>query len=283
MAARVLTPKPSVPMLASRQLLQKFGIHPKDKQAVKLKMAGTRALCIATNQGVLDIGVATGVFASELTVPYYCFLDAGMQVDVASPLGGIVPVDPLSMKEEIRTPEDDRLLSDQVFRQKLMRSLPIGDLDFTAYDIIYFAGGWGAAFDLGQSEELGRKVTAAYAAGRVLGGICHGPLGLLRGRTPDGELIVKGRRLTSVTDKQVRELGIGITPLHPETALREAGALFESKTHKARDFFANHFVADGDLITGQNQNAGPMVARLMMQRVLAKRASKRKDPHDAVR
>jgi putative intracellular protease/amidase len=246
-------------------------------------MAGTRALCIATNHGVLDIGVATGVFASELTVPYYCFLDAGMQVDVASPLGGIIPVDPLSMKEEIRTPEDDRLLGDQVFRQKLMRSLPIANLDFSTYDIIYFAGGWGAAFDLGQSEELGRKVSAAFAAGRVLGGICHGPLGLLRGRTPSGELIVKGRRLTSVTDKQVRELGIGVTPLHPETALREAGALFEGKTHKARDFFANHFVADGDLITGQNQNAGPMVARLMMQRVLAKRASKRKDGDDVVR
>ena len=79
--------------------------------------------------------------------------------------------------------------------------------------------------------------------------------------------------MTAVTDKQVRELGIGITPLHPETALREAGALFEGKTHPARDFFANHFVADGDLITGQNQNAGPMVARLMMQRVLAKRAA----------
>jgi hypothetical protein len=36
-------------------------------------------------------------------------------------------------------------------------------------------------------------------------------------------------------------------------------------------------VADGDLITGQNQNAGPMVARLMMQLVLAKAiAGKRK-------
>ena len=50
------------------------------------------------------------------------------------------------------------------------------------------------------------------------------------------------------------------------------GALFEGKRHPARDFFANHFVADGDLITGQNQNAGPMVARLMMQRVLDKRS-----------
>ena len=111
MNARTLTPKPSVPKLASRSLLQRFGIHPKDRDAVRLDMSGTRALCIATNHGVLDIGVPTGVFGSELTVPYYVFLDAGMRVDVASPRGGVIPVDPLSMKELIRTPDDDRLLA----------------------------------------------------------------------------------------------------------------------------------------------------------------------------
>jgi len=272
MGSRTLIGKPSVPKLASRKLLQQFGVHPADRDAVVLDLRGASALCIATNHGVLDIGVPTGVFASELTVPYYCFLDAGMTVDVASPRGGVVPVDPLSMKAPIRTPDDDRLLGDAAFRDKLMQSLAIGDLAFTTYDIIYFAGGWGAAFDLGQSATLGRKVSDAFAAGKVIGGICHGPLGLLNARTPDGNLVVKGRRLTAVTDKQIHELGIEITPLHPETALRNAGALFECRHHKARDFFANHFVADGDLITGQNQNAGPMVARLMMQRVLAKRA-----------
>jgi putative intracellular protease/amidase len=273
MADRTIVKKPSAPKLATRHLLQQFGVHPKDRDAVSLDMRGTRALCIATNHGVLDIGVATGVFGSELTVPYYVFLDAGMQVDVASPLGAVIPVDPLSMKEMIRTPEDDRMLGDPVFRDKLTNSLAIADVDFTSYDIVYFAGGWGAAFDLGQSDLLGRKVSEAWAARRVVGGICHGPLGLLRARTPEGELIVKGRHVTAVTNKQVHEVGVEITPLHPETALREAGAQYESETHPAKDFFANHFVADGDLITGQNQNAGPMVARLMMQRVLAKQAA----------
>lgn len=273
MASRTLTGKPSAPKLASRRLLQKFGVHPKDREAVALDMRGTRALCVATNHGVLDIGVATGVFGSELTVPYYVFLDAGMQVDVASPRGGVIPVDPLSMDATIRTPDDDRMLGDRDFRDKLANSLAIADLDFTAYDIIYFAGGWGAAFDLGQSDELGRKVSEAWAAGRVVGGICHGPLGLLRARTADGGLLVKGRHLTAVTDKQIHELGVAITPLHPETALRQAGALFEGTRHPARDFFANHYVADGNLITGQNQNAGPMVARMMMQRVLANAAA----------
>ena len=39
-----------------------------------------------------------------------------------------------------------------------------------------------------------------------------------------------------------------------------------------RDVLANHVVEDGDLITGQNQNAAPMVARLMVQRILANEA-----------
>jgi putative intracellular protease/amidase len=273
MSDRITVRTPSAPKLATRHLIQKFGVHPADAEAVTLDLRGFKALCIATNHGVLDIGVPTGVFGSELTVPYYAFLDAGMVVDLASPRGGVIPVEPLSMKELIRTPDDDRMLGDERFRQQLMQSLAIADIDFKAYDIIYFAGGWGAAFDLGQSEQLGHKVSEAFAAGRVIGGICHGPLGLLKARKPNGEPLVLNRRITAVTDKQIHELGVEITPLHPETALRAAGAAFECRHHPARDFFANYYLADGDLITGQNQNAGPMVARLMMQRVLDKAAA----------
>jgi len=274
MTQRLIDPKPSVLGLAGRAILRGLGTHPNDSAAQHFNLAGRRALCIATNHGVLDLGVPTGLFGSELTAPYYCFLDAGMKVDVASVKGGIVPVEPLSMKESLRTADDDRMLADDELRAKLMDSLAIAGLDFTGYDLVYFAGGWGAAYDLGQSDLLGEKVSEAHAAGRVLGGICHGPLGLLRARRPDGELLVKGRRLTAVTDRQVRQLGVSITPLHPESALRAAGARFEGRTHPLRDFFANHFVVDGDLVTGQNQNAGPMVARLMMQRVLDQRQSR---------
>jgi len=273
MTTQLLDPKPSPLALAGRALLRQLGAHPEDREAVPFDLAGSRALCVATNHGVLDIGVPTGVFASELTVPYYAFLDAGMQVDLASPAGGVVPVEPLSVKEAIRTPSDDRALGDTDLRARLMDSLPIAEVDFTRYDLVYFAGGWGAAFDLGQSALLGIRVSEAYAAGRVIGGICHGPLGLLQARGPDGGLLVKGRRITAVTDRQVRQLGVEITPLHPESALRAAGARFEGRTHPVRDFFANYYVADDRLITGQNQNAGPMVARLMMERVRSLRAA----------
>lgn len=271
MTDRILDPVPSLAQRAGRGLLRRVGLHPEDAGREQVHVTGARALCIASSHAVLDIGVATGVFASELTVPYYAFIDAGLSVDVASIAGGIVPVDPLSVKPAIRCADDDRMLADPKLRQKLARSLPVADTDFAAYDIVYLAGGWGAAFDFAQSDALARRMSEAYAAGRILGGICHGPLGLLRARTPDGELVIRGRRLTAVTDRQVRQLGITLTPLHPESALRGAGARFESRTHALRDFFANHFVADGDLITGQNQNAGPMVARLMLERLREKR------------
>jgi hypothetical protein len=60
--------------------------------------------------------------------------------------------------------------------------------------------------------------------------------------------------------------------MHPETELRAKGALFECAT-RFRDPFANHWVVDGNLVTGQNQNAGPMVARELMRLVLAAAAS----------
>src|SRR5690606_23379849 len=89
---------PPRPARALRKLLQRFGLRPDDAGATDFERTGRRALVIATDHGVLDIGKATGVFASEMTVPYYAFLDAGMEVDVASPAGGVIPVDPLSLR-----------------------------------------------------------------------------------------------------------------------------------------------------------------------------------------
>ncbi len=252
------------PARAIRKVLQRLGMHPEDTETTDADGAGRRALIVATNHGVLDVGKPTGVFASEMTVPYYAFADAGMSVDIASPNGGVIPVDPQSVRAPLRTEACDRFLADDEFKAKVNNSLAIGEVDIAAYSIVFLAGGWGAAFDFGFSEELGRKITEANQRGSVIGGVCHGPLGLLKAKAADGSPLVAGRRVTGVTDKQVRELRITATPQHPETELRKAGALFESVT-RFRDPLANHWVVDGNLVTGQNQNAGPMVAREMLR------------------
>ena len=253
-----------LPVRLLRKVLQRVGLHPDDPDSAEFDLAGRRALVVATNAGQLGVGKPTGVFASEMTVPYYAFLDAGMDVEVASPAGGVVPVDPQSLKPVIRTSDDDRFLADDVLKAKVTDSLAIGDLDMGDYDVVFLAGGWGAAFDFGFSEALGTKITEANAAGKLIGGVCHGPLGLINAKAADGSPLVKGRRVSGVTDKQVKELGITATPHHPETELRAKGAVFESQT-KRRDPLANHWVVDDNLVTGQNQNAAPMVARELMQ------------------
>ena len=264
-------------LLALPTILHKAGLHP-EYTGETVELPGMRALVITTSHGVLAApgetgGKPSGVAASEMTHPYYTFLDAGMEVDVASIKGGEIPVDPQTLRYMIRTPEDDRYLADPVLQAKVENSIPIDAIDFTRYDIVFLAGGWGAAYDLGQSPVLAGKISEAYYSDRepVLGGVCHGVLGLINARDLDGKLLIAGRRMTGVSDKQVRELGIEVTPLHPETELRKAGARYESQT-AFRDLLATHVVVDDEkrFVTGQNQNSGLETAHVMM-RVLAER------------
>ena len=249
--------------------LRAAGLHPQ-YDIPPFDLSGRRALIVATNQATLgESGKPTGVFASELTIPYFAFQDAGMQVDIASPKGGIVPVEPSSMRWPLATRADRRFKGDVAAMRKLDISLRVSELDASDYDIVFLAGGWGAAYDLGQSLDLGEFVTQANAQGTVIGGVCHGPLGLLQAKDIDGNPLVQGRALTAVSDAQVEQLGIEFTPLHPETELRKAGALYESET-AFRDMFATRVVVDGNLVTGQNQNSGAETAHRMMDLVNGK-------------
>jgi putative intracellular protease/amidase len=97
-----------------------------------------------------------------------------------------------------------------------------------------------------------------------LGSVCHGALGFLMATKPDGSPLVEGMTVTAVTDKQVEELGIEITPQHPETELRALGANFVSDT-AFRDFFATYVAVDGNIVTGQNQNSSGETAQTLLR------------------
>ena len=252
------------------KILKFFGLHP-DYIGTSYSLPGKKALIIATNQAELNKhgktgGKATGAFASEITAAYYDFIDASMQVDIASIKGGKIPIEPQSLSYFLKTSEDKRFLQDPELKEKVKNSKKITDIDFTTYDIIFLAGGWGAAYDLGYSDELGQKISDAYYTGNsIIGGVCHGPLGLIRAKDKDGNLLIAGRRMTAVTDKQIKQLFITATPQHPEAELRKAGALFESQS-KLIDMFATHVVTDDEkrFVTGQNQNSGHETAHKMM-------------------
>ena len=79
----------------------------------------------------------------EAAVPYNVFSDAGMEVDIVSILGGAVP-----HEDTPKTPGVKRFLNSTTAMAKLNNSSKIDDVDFAEYDVVFMAGGWGAAFDL---------------------------------------------------------------------------------------------------------------------------------------
>jgi len=253
-------------------ILHTAGLHPEFQGEIAGPLPGRRALIITTSHDVLSApgettGDETGVMASELTHPYYSFLQSGLEIDVASIKGGQVPVDPQTLNFVVRTPEDERYMDDAVLQAKVTNSIAVEDVDFTVYDIVFLSGGWGAAYDLGQSPVLGKKISEAYYSEKkpLIGGVCHGVLGLIKALDSEGNLLIAGRKMTGVTDKQIKELGIEVTPLHPETELRKAGARFEANS-AFRDVLATHTVVDEEkrFVTGQNQNSGRETAQAML-------------------
>lgn len=258
-----------------------------------LDVSGMKALVITTSQSTLDkvcpdtgatlkTGKATGVYASEMTEPYYVFLDAGLQVDIASIKGGIIPIEKLSLNPLVRTKYDSRFLKDDEALTKTAHSLCIADLDFTEYDVIFLAGGWGAAYDLAQSSELSKQISDAYANGVLMGSVCHGALGFIGAVKPDGSELVRGVRVTGVSNRQVKQLGITVTPKHPETELKAAGAEY-SCNHKLVEMTANHVVVDAKhrIVSAQNQKGGVEAAVKALE-ILAADKLQRARPAKAV-
>ena len=79
-------------------LLKSLGLHP-DFDSKTFELDGKKALIVASSHDILNLpgevrGKPTGVASPELTVPYYEFMNSGMDVDLASIKGGEIPIDP---------------------------------------------------------------------------------------------------------------------------------------------------------------------------------------------
>jgi putative intracellular protease/amidase len=251
--------------------------HQSNTARISYNLRGHKALIITTSQATLDkvdqstgavikVGKATGVYASEMTEPYYTFADATVEVDIASILGGKIPIEKLSLLPFVRTDEDIRYLKDDILKNKVNNSIPIIDVTIAEYDIIFLSGGWGAAYDFAQSSDLASKISQAYDSKIILGAVCHGPLGFIGATKPDGSPLVENVKLTAVTNKQLKQLMVENTPRHPETELRKANAIYEHKSGLI-DMFRSHVVVDTNhqIVTGQNQKGGIEAAQKALE------------------
>lgn len=241
-----------------------------EKRGKVYNLRGKRALIVATSHDKLGAEScttckSTGAASPEMTVPFLIFRDAGVDVTIATIEGGDVPIDSVA---KFYTHWDTAFWGDASAVAATKGTQPVSAVNFTDFDLVYMVGGWGAAYDLGYSEALGRGVTAAFAAGKVLGSVCHGALGFINALKPDGSLLVKGTVMTGVTNRQVQQLGIGkITPMHPEEELVKRGALYKASRGILTDIDQSLVVEDGNIVTGQNQNSACETAQKMLDKL----------------
>jgi putative intracellular protease/amidase len=131
-------------------------------------LSGKSALLVVTSHSKLGDQTctdckATGVYGEELFAPYYMFKDAGMNTTIVTIDGGDVPVDPTYNTTLYRTSWDKRWWADPQAYADSHNTLSVDKVDFSKYDIVFMAGGWGAAWDMGTSDALAAGITKVYA------------------------------------------------------------------------------------------------------------------------
>ncbi|OZA23320.1 MAG: glutamine amidotransferase [Hydrogenophilales bacterium 17-64-11] len=219
-------------------------------------------MIVTSNARMGDTGKPTGVWAEELATPYFALVDAGVEVELASPAGGPAPIDPASLKGKGENEAIiERFLADTTLQNRIAATRKVSELDPAAYDAIFFPGGHGTMWDLPTDPGVKSAVEAAYANNKIIASVCHGAAGLVAATRPDGKPIVHGKRVNAFTDAEEAAAGLTqIVPFPLETRLRELGGQFEGAPN-----WQAYAVRDGQLITGQNPQSSARVAQYVLE------------------
>lgn len=202
-----------------------------------------KLLIVTTNSSGDDSISETGVYLEEFAVPFLVFEKSDIEMTIASPEGGLSPVDENSMS--CSNPQEwDKCI-------KILRNTKrLSQVNYKDFDGVYFPGGHGPMFDLAQSDEVAKIVEYFYNSRKLVSAICHGPAAFVKTN------IVKGKRITAFTNEEEKIVKLdNLVPFLLETKLRELGAEFV-----AQKPWSEHVEVDGNLITGQNQKSALLIA-----------------------
>ncbi len=228
-----------------------------------------KILMVLTSHDQLgDTGRKTGFWLEEFAAPYYVFLDAGVQLTLASPKGGQPPVDPKSDLPENQTPAMARFKQDPAAQKALSQTVRLADVKAQDYDTVFFPGGHGPMWDLAESPDSIALIESFYNSGKPVALVCHSP-GVLRHVTYKGAPIVKGKRVTGFTNDEEEAMHLTkVVPFLVEDELKRLGANFE-KVPNWQPFS----IVDGRLVTGQNPASSTGAAEALLKVVAAEKAA----------
>ncbi|UFH47310.1 type 1 glutamine amidotransferase domain-containing protein [Flavobacterium galactosidilyticum] len=226
-----------------------------------------KVLFVLTSHDKLgNTGEKTGFWTEEFAAPYYELADKGVQIDIATPLGGQPPIDPKSEDPSAATADTKRLDKDTEVLAKLKNTKKLTDVNQEDYDAVFYPGGHGPLWDLAEDKTSIALIEAFYTNKKPVAFVCHSP-GALKNVKVNGEYLVKGKKVTGFSNSEEEAVGLTkVVPFLLEDVLQSNGATYS----KVGDW-QPYAVEDGLLITGQNPASSTLVAQKLLNQLNLKK------------
>jgi putative intracellular protease/amidase len=227
-----------------------------------------KILIVVTNVPEYEkVGYRTGLWLGELTHFWDVAEGAGYPMEIVSPSGGYVPLDPESLiLSEVghavgMQGELSQRYEDRGFMNLLRNTQKVSDVDTGRYYAIYLTGGHGVMFDFPQDLALAHLVAQFYESDKIVAAVCHGPAGLLQAKLSDGDFLIKGKKVTGFSwHEELLAKRDHAVPFSLEEELQRRGA----KYRKSLVPFTSYVLEDGRLITGQNPASAKAVGKAVV-------------------
>ena len=221
-----------------------------------------KILIVLTSHDQLgDTGKKTGFWLEEFAGLYYVLKDAGAAITVASPKGGLPPLDPKSEMPELQTELTKRFRTDTGAQAELANTKKLADMSADDFDAVFYPGGHGPMWDMPDNATSIALIEAFVKADKPVGAVCHAPVALINVRGKDGEYLVKGKRVTGFTNAEEEAVGLTtVVPFLLEDRLKERGSIY-SKTAN----WVPYVQVDGRLVTGQNPASSEPAAEELLK------------------
>lgn len=221
-------------------------------------------------------GWPIGFWGAELTHPLLVFQEAGYDVELASTEGGKIVMDGYSDPTDASGYSAHDIITlgymqKESFNEMLNDTKKLSNVKPEDYDAIFLVGGQGPMYTFRGNEALKKLFAAFYESGKPTAAVCHSTTLLLECKKSNGTLLVDGKTWTGFADAEEeyadQAAGVKIQPYRIET---EAKKLGDSTVFKVAPAFSSYAIADGNLITGQQQNSGAAAAGLVVKQLNAK-------------
>ncbi|KAI1082152.1 DJ-1/PfpI family protein [Whalleya microplaca] len=226
-----------------------------------------KVLVVLTSYGQIEgTDHKTGWYLPEFAHPYEVLDNKGVEIVVASPKGGVAPLDQGSVEMFKADPSSSNFYKTKsaVWENTTTIASVLGHSG--EYAALFYPGGHGPMFDLATDANSIALINEFVAAGKPVAAVCHGPAVFTNVKLPSGKYLLAGKEATGFSNLEEDQVGMtALMPFSLEDKIKEVGGVYK----KAAEPWGELTVVQdgGKLITGQNPSSSKGVGEAIAKAI----------------